>query len=218
MSVYPPGHALENEAASIKAAIDTIVQATLIVPDGAGLHTSYVPLLAESDEPPVRTLIGHVHTANPQAVHLDGGRAHAVFHGPHAYVSPAAYEKRSVPTWDYVNVEAVGVLERIDDEAGRRNLLERLARHMEPGSDGWRPEDEPELVASLLPQMTGFRLHVESIRGRFKVSRNKGPADRSAVAEVMRRDNPAHFRGLIDELYDELNDPGGSDEEDDIRE
>lgn len=210
MSTYPPMHAVDHDAAAIKAALDAIVQATLIVPDGGELLTAYVPLLAEDPEPPVRALLGHVHTANPQSVHLDGGRAHAVFHGPHAYVSPAVYERPTAPTWDYINVEASGVLERIDDEAGRYRLLERLARHMEPGDGGWRPKDEPELVARLLPHMTGFRLHVEAIRGRFKVSRNKGGRDRAAVAAVMRRGNPDGFRALIDALYDG--------KEDDIRE
>lgn len=178
------------------------MQATLIVPDGEHMLTRHIALLAEHTRPPVRALVGHIHTANPQAAHLDGAVAHAIFHGPHACVSPAVYEKTGVPTWDHVNVEVAGVLERIDDEAGRRRLLDRLSEHMEPGSDGWRPAHEPGLVEQLLPHIAGFRLHVESMRGRFKVSRNKSGTDRAAVAEVMRGQNAPRFGELIEELYD----------------
>src|SRR4051812_42328557 len=62
-------------------------------------------------------LTGHVSKANQHT------RAFApesttpsliIFSGPHGYVSPSAYESReSVPTWNYIAVHAVGVLQPV---------------------------------------------------------------------------------------------------------
>src|SRR5438067_2162048 len=81
----------------------------LLVTHGpAGLIASQIPFVAERRGGKLY-LQAHIARANPQADHLDGGEALAIFPGPHAYISPGWYEAGpAVPTWNYASVHAYG--------------------------------------------------------------------------------------------------------------
>ena len=52
--------------------------------------------------------------ANSQWQSAAGRPVLAIFHGPHAYISPSWYESADVvPTWNYVAVHVSGVLRLI---------------------------------------------------------------------------------------------------------
>ena len=50
---------------------------------------SHLPILFDASPSPSGKLLGHMARANPQWQHFaDGHEALAIFHGPHAYISP----------------------------------------------------------------------------------------------------------------------------------
>ena len=116
--------------------------ATLVsVADGAPFAT-HVPLLLDAERGPLGTLVGHVAAPNPHSAAFDErAQALAIFHGPHAYVSPRWYASGpNVPTWNYVAVHAIGRPRGIDDPARVRALLARTAAVFEAGAkEPWTP-------------------------------------------------------------------------------
>jgi len=78
---------------------------TLVSNDGGEPVASHLPLLLDRDHGPHGRLIGHMARANPQWQSADNQSVLAIFHGPHAYISPTWYEAVNVvPTWNYVAV------------------------------------------------------------------------------------------------------------------
>lgn len=129
-----------------------------------------------------------------------GTRAIASFGGPGAYVSPDWYESADqVPTWNYVVVEAEGVIAPLDDE--------RLIAHLDAASHAqesrltpkpeWtRSKMDPRRFDAMRAAIEGFVLHVEQWRGTAKLSQNKPAADVRGVIAGLRdtgRDHPADF-------------------------
>ena len=81
--------------------------------------------------------------ANPQLAHcVPGRRATAIFHGPHAYVSPGWYEQPGVPTWNYIAVHCHGGIELEDNTAALENALELMLDKYETQA-GRRSIDAP---------------------------------------------------------------------------
>ena len=141
---------------------------------------SHLPVLYRRDGDRVE-LIGHWARPNPQARHA--GPALAIFHGPHAYVSPGWYpdkeEAARVPTWNYAVAHLHGTLETFDDEASLADLVDGLSREHEAsvGSD-WRFEFERDDHRSQLRGIVGFRFVAERIELKFKLSQNHPLANR----------------------------------------
>ncbi len=204
MSVYTPTHFEMSERAAIARLMHDCPFATLITPATPEPRISHVPLLLVPGCEPHGTLIGHVARANPHWREASGVESIAVFHGPHAYVSPSWYvdPARAVPTWNYTVVHATGPLEIIEDAVETRRVLEALVHRFEANRDApWTfamPERERD---ALVGAIVAFRIRIRRLTGKFKLSQNRpgedrervarafeaaGDADRVAVAEWMR--------------------------------
>jgi transcriptional regulator len=156
--------------------------------DGVPFAT-HLPFLLDAARGPKGTLLGHVARANPQWRAFAGGRpALAVFLGPHAYVSPSAYEVHpSVPTWNYVAVHAYGVPRVVDDDPGVRAFLAALVREFEPaGPEAWSIETLPEdYLAKMMRGIVVFQLPIDRLEGKAKLSQNRGATDRAGVRRAL---------------------------------
>jgi transcriptional regulator len=163
--------------------------ATLVTTGAGGLVASHVPLLYDADHGPHGRLLGHLARNNPQLADLAGGReAMAIFHGPHAYVSPTWYEAQpSVPTWNYAVVHAYGTAEAVTDPAAVTALLARLAATYEDGRDpAWRMDDQPErFIEGMKRGIGAFAIAVTRLEGKFKLNQNRSAADRRHVVAAL---------------------------------
>lgn len=157
-------------------------------------HATHLPLVVK-DEGPHGILEGHFAKANPHWRSLAGRETLIVFPGPHAYVSPSLYaEQLSVPTWNYVALHAYGILEVIDDgdELAKEELLYNLIQANEPAyAEQWRSLPDG-FRRTMLSGITGFRIAITHIEGKFKISQNRSEADRLAIRS-------AHASGSDDE-------------------
>ncbi len=134
-------------------------------------------------------LIGHLARANPQWRDLaDGVAALAIFHGPHAYVSPSWYATKQetgkvVPTWNYVAVHAYGRLKVFDDPDRLYEVVGRLTEvHEADRAEPWSVTDAPAgFIRSQLKGIVGLELGVERLEGKWKLSQNRPVADREGV-------------------------------------
>lgn len=147
-----------------------------------GIEASHLPFALEPAGDGF-TLSGHLAAANPQCDALDGGEALAVFGGPHAYVSPSWYQAQpSVPTWDYAAVHVSGRLHPVTDPAEVSAGLRALARN-DPGFDlDGLPEDYRR---RMLAGIRAFRLVPARVEAQWKMSQNRGVADRRGVMAAL---------------------------------
>ncbi|HEY1431574.1 MAG TPA: FMN-binding negative transcriptional regulator [Stellaceae bacterium] len=157
----------------------------LLVTNGAdGLVASHIPFLIERDGEQLH-LHGHLARPNPQVADLArGGEVLAIFHGPHAYISPNWYETGpSVPTWNYADVHAYGTVQLVEDDEWLRRFLARLsARHEARNPVPWRVQDLPgAYVETMLKGIIGLDIAVTRLEGKYKLSQNRPAADRPSV-------------------------------------
>ncbi|MFC3549596.1 FMN-binding negative transcriptional regulator [Lysobacter cavernae] len=185
--MYLPRSFAESDLGALDrlAAHDNFI--TLITVRGDTPTVSHLPVLYRREGDSVE-LIGHWARPNPQSRHT--GPALAIFHGPHAYVSPAWYldkeEAARVPTWNYAVAHLHGSLQIFDDEAALSAVVDGLSGQHEAtvGSD-WRFEPERDDHRSQLRGIVGFRLRAERIELKFKLSQNHPLANRHSVIEQL---------------------------------
>ena len=166
--------------AQVAAAIDAAPFATLVTADAEGRPVaSHIPLLRDGD-----ALVGHVARANPHAALLaEGWITTAIFHGPHAYVSPTWYATGpAVPTWNYIAVHATGRPAVLTDDADVRATLDALSRRFETGATPWRLAEQPDaFIAGMVRGIVAFRLVPDHVDAKAKLSQNRPAADRTGV-------------------------------------
>ncbi|AJC44929.1 FMN-binding negative transcriptional regulator [Xanthomonas sacchari] len=185
--MHVPTAFAEHDLGALDALIADHPFATLVtVADGLPCATP-LPVLYRRDGE--RILVeGHWSRANPQARHA--GPALLIVHGPHAYVSPSWYPDKEamarVPTWNYATAHLRGQLHPSDDEALLADVVARLSeRHERALGSDWRYEPDNDAHRRQLRGIVGFRLEVERVELKFKLSQNHPPANQAAVREVL---------------------------------
>jgi transcriptional regulator len=161
---------------------------------------SHVPLLYHPFQPDTSdwgTLVGHLARPNPQWHAAASGEASgnsseipalAIFHGPHAYISPTWYaEPNTVPTWNYVAVHATGRLRLIDDTARLLDLLRQTVDIYEASQPTpWRLEDQNQhFIEKLAGGIVGFEIAIDTLEGKWKLNQNHSAARRERAIEAL---------------------------------
>ena len=167
--------------------------------DGRPLAT-HLPLLLE-ERGGKRFLIGHVAKAN-EHWRCAPCTALAVFHGPHAYVSPTWYaEPGFVPTWDYCAVHASGVLRLIDDPARAAAIIRELVRFFESPQPAPWTIDPPDRFEKLMASIVAFEIEIERMDGQWKLSQNHSRERQTRVAAQLKHgdENARAISALIED-------------------
>jgi transcriptional regulator len=211
--MYQPAHFEQTDRAALQALVREFPLAMLITLEADGTPCADpVPMLLEGGDAatPHGVLRGHVARANPLWRRAHGRPVLAVFQGPQAYVSPSWYAAKRehgkvVPTWNYALVQARGTLAAIEDAAWLRALVGRLTeRHEGARAEPWHVEDAPaDYVAQMLRAIVGIEIPLDSLIGKWKVSQNRGAADREGTAQGLRaegHDTAQALATLVDEM------------------
>jgi len=168
--MYVNPHFAERELTILHDTIET-ARFGVLVTCADGPLAAHIPFVLHREEGERGTLLAHVAGNDPLARHLDGGNeVLAIFSGPRAYVSP-----RWCP----------GVLN--DNKAVLAHLTELVDVHEAQFPDPWSlarvPEDH---VAGLLPHIVAFRLEIEALQGKRKLSQNRAAEDRDGIIVGLR--------------------------------
>jgi len=186
MSVYIPEHFAARERATIARLVHDFPFATLVTPGATEPHVTHLPLLHVADCEPHGTLVGHFARANPHTQSVSGVESMAIFHGPHAYVTPSWYSDpaSAVPTWNYAVAHVHGAMELARDPAETRAVLDLMIQRFESGrSRPWQLGLDPGRLRAMVGAIVGFRIRVKRIDAKLKLSQNRSPDDRRQVAE-----------------------------------
>ena len=194
MSLYTPSHFAVPDRTATARLIHDYPFATLVTPATPEPFVSHLPLLFVAGCELNGTLLGHMARANPHWQHAADAPSIAMFHGPHAYVSPSWYAEpaKAVPTWNYAAVHAHGVLEIVQDPVETRQILDTLVQRFEGTREApWRfamPERQRD---ALVNAIVAFRLRIRRFDAKFKLSQNRPRDDQRRVAAALENEGYA---------------------------
>jgi transcriptional regulator len=197
--MYIPAAFRIEDAAKLADFIRRYSFATLVTQDGGTPFATHLPMLYHANESEHGTLLSHVAIANPQWKHFGTKtEALAIFHGPHAYVSPSWYTvSPAVPTWNYSTVHVYGVPEIIEDRQRIEAMLNELVATYEAGFEQpWKGDLPDEYREKMLKGIVAFEMRVTRIEGKFKLGQNRSAADVQSVFEALARSEDADSRAL----------------------
>lgn len=183
MSLYLPRAFDMRELASLDTLAAAYPFAMLCTVHDGEPFVSHVPVLYRRDGDRI-AITGHLARPNPQAGR--SARGVVVLRGPQAYVSPGWYvdkaEQARVPTWNYVVAHLSGAIEWFDDAAMLGDLVARLGDvHETVAGGGWRFDMENPAEWAQLRGIVGFRVAVDRVEFKAKLSQNHPEANRRAV-------------------------------------
>jgi transcriptional regulator len=191
--MYIPDHFVESDLNRLHEFIEQNSFGVLVSQVDGSPFATHLPLLLERDSGPYGTLVGHTARANPQCAAAGDQAVLAIFSGPHAYISPSWYEAENVvPTWNYIAVHASGRLRIIEDEPNLSSIVQRMTEIYERSMPRpWSFDGSTRFAERLLSQIIGFRIEIEQIEGKWKMSQNQ-TTERQAkvVAALHERSDP----------------------------
>ena len=210
--MYVPPHFLEDDKAALHRAIGETRLATLVTLGSEGLEASHVPILLDEGEGPYGAIRGHLARANPQWRRASAETpALVMFLGPDAYVSPNWYATKRetgkvVPTWNYLAIHAYGRVEFFEDAERLRAIVTSLTqRHEGRREKPWAVSDAPEdYIQAQLRGIIGFRLPIDRLEGKWKLSQNRPEADRRGVVEGLEGEGGAPESAIAQRMKDGL--------------
>jgi transcriptional regulator len=190
-SSYIPARFRETDIASMHMLMREYPFATLITVRDAAPLVSHLPFILDDQHGPYGTLYAHLARANQQwQTFSETQEALAVFHGPHAYITPSWYAERlSVPTWNYAVVHAHGFPRVLDDPAEVYRLLVAQVQSYEARFESPWPFALPDdFVQKKMRGIVSLALEITQLDGKFKLNQDRPAGDRTHVAEMLGED------------------------------
>ena len=194
--MYLPGPFAESDHARMLEFVSAHPLATLAGVEDGRPFVDHLPFLCVGSLTPGSTLIAHTAQGNP-TWRLAERSAEVVlaFSGASAYVSPSFYPSKArthevVPTWNYRTVHVRGTLACTHDRDAKRDIVERLTRHMESGrAEPWAVSDAPaDYIDKMLQGIVGLTLTITEVTAKTKASQNRTAEDRRGVVEGLAAD------------------------------
>jgi transcriptional regulator len=189
MALYIPPSFAAKDRAAIARLIHDYPFATLVTPAAPEPWISHIPLLMTDAGELYGTLIGHFARANPHWQHVNDAQSIAIFHGPHAYVSPSWYMEptQAVPTWNFTAIHAHGSLEIFDEPAATRGVLDALIRRFEgTRAAPWKLAMPDHQRDALVSAIVAFKMPIRRLDAKFKLSQNRMRDDRVRVIAALK--------------------------------
>ncbi|MCC7377318.1 MAG: FMN-binding negative transcriptional regulator [Verrucomicrobiales bacterium] len=199
--MYTPGPFQVSDLEKLSALMREHSFATLITHDGDAPFATHLPMLYRPDPSgsTAGTLMAHMARANPQWRHFDhASQVLAVFHGPHAYISPTWYSQTpAVPTWNYAAVHAYGRATLIEDADRVVTLLRQTLSFYEPDpATPWSVLMPDDYRDHLIKGIVAFEIAIQRLEGKFKLSQNRAAGDIQGVFKALSQSANAEDRAM----------------------
>ncbi|MGH2860044.1 MAG: FMN-binding negative transcriptional regulator [Solirubrobacteraceae bacterium] len=190
--MYLPKHFKADEHET-RELLEGIHAADLVTPTGDGLFATFLPLIYDSSQSELGSLLGHVARKNEHWRLQPVGESLVIVHGPDDYISPGWYASkrehgRVVPTWNYLTAHIHGELLVHDDPAWVEDLVRRLtSRHEAEQPQPWSVDDAPrDYAEGQLRAIVGVELRITRVEAKAKLGQNRSSADIDGVITGLR--------------------------------
>lgn len=171
---------------------------TLSIAVAGEVVSAHVPFVVDD----AGAVVGlHLARSNPILRHP--GRAVLMVTGADGYISPDWYgAPEQVPTWNYIAVHLRGELNVLDSSELRPHLRQLSAR-FERGLD--KPEwtldkMSEESILRMERMIVPVRLIIDDVQGTWKLSQNKGEAQRLRAADAVQSGHGQELHALADAM------------------
>ncbi|KXY27640.1 transcriptional regulator [Bacillus cereus] len=193
--MYIPKHFTIKDEETKYEMIEQNSFATLFSQHNGAPYATHLPLLLNRE---TLTLSGHFARPNEQWKDSGNQQVLAIFQGPHSYISPSWYEtNKAVPTWNYAAVHVYGELEIVEDEQELIDSLQDLVHKYEnPKSTYSLNNVDPNYMEGLSRGIVGFRIKINKIEGKAKLSQNHSVERRELVIEELEKVGSEGSRGI----------------------
>ena len=180
--MYIPKHFEEKDIKKLVEFMKEFNFAVLISAYDNKPTATHLPFIIEEAGEEI-ILKSHMAKANPQWQSFKcKDEVLVIFSEPHAYISPSLYDhERNVPTWNYVAVHAYGIPELITGENEIISLLESMFDEFEKTYKTQWDNLEADYKNKLLKGITAFKIKVNKLEGKFKLSQNKTNEERERI-------------------------------------
>jgi transcriptional regulator len=159
--------------------------ATIITADNNVPVATHLPFLIEQRDDKV-VLLSHFAKANPHASAIINKPVLVIFTEPHAYISPANYEKETnVPTWNYLAVHAYGKASLLAEGSETAGLLTKMINTYEAGYlQQWNnlPDDYKQ---KMMKGIVAFEIIADDLQGKQKLSQNRSALERENIINTL---------------------------------
>jgi transcriptional regulator len=199
--MYIPAAFRVEDAAKLGAFLQRHSFATLVTNDGTAPFASHLPMLFHPETGPHGTLVSHMARANPQWKHFESAQeALAIFHGPHAYISPSWYQTHpAVPTWNYAVAHAYGIPRIISDPDKILALLrETIALFESPLPQPWCGELPKDYLDKMMQGIVAFEIPLRRVEGKFKLGQNRSALDQQSVHAALSQSSDVEAQSLAE--------------------
>ncbi len=188
-AAYPPSIHIENQLEKLTPLIKQFPFATLISCNQGEIEVTQAPLVLEEINEKIY-LYGHLASNNLHGHHLGNSKVTVIFHGPNCYISPNDYVTKQLPTWNSLSVHIKGHCQTTKEPDELYRILELMAEQFEQDSPSDKPnyriERTEEKTARLIHHITGFKIEVNEIIGRYKLSKDKLVEDTKLAGEKLK--------------------------------
>lgn len=164
---------------------------------GLPIATQLPFLITQNDDKLV--LSAHFALANEQVSYIEENTSLVIFSEPHAYISPAHYDKvESVPTWDYVAVHAYGKARIVQEEDAKIQALEQMILFYEQGYLKQWNKLSDKFKKGMIRGIAVFDLEVTDLQAQKKVSQNKNEMERERIAVHLEKSDVSSEKAIAD--------------------
>lgn len=203
--MYAPKPFAQSNPTVLRDAVRRIRAGELITVGSEGLEASFIPLLISDD---AATVTGHLAKGNGQWKHADLSMSALVtWVGPDAYVSPSYYPSKQehgkvVPTWNFITVQARGILSFHEEDGWKRRHVGSLTNFHERALPApWSIDDAPsDFIDGMVNSIVGIELRVTSLEGEWKLSQNRPEADIAGVISGLKSQGPENAAVIAQEM------------------
>lgn len=144
-------------------------------------------------------LSGHFALANEQVNIIEHKISLVIFSEPHAYISPAHYDKpESVPTWDYIAVHAYGKAKILHNTEDKIQALEDMIHFYEKEYYTQWKNLSDKYIQGMLKGIVAFELEVTEVQGQQKLSQNKSQEEIGRIVHQLENSDSQTEKDLAD--------------------
>lgn len=150
-------------------------------------------------------LTSHFAKANEQWKAIVDNKALVVFTEPHAYISPANYDKElNVPTWNYISVHAYGQGRLITQTDRVIGILEATIGNYEQAyMQQWSalPDD---FKLKMIKGIVAFEIEITELQAKKKLSQNKTASEQRKIISALSGSGNDNERLIADYMKQNL--------------
>ena len=157
---------------------------------------THLPFFIEEENKKL-ILYSHFSRANTHWEQIESEKILVIFQGPHSYISPINYDSElSVPTWNYISVHLYGEIQLIHEKSEIEFIMNKQIQSMDiEYYEKWK-NLPTEYKDKMFKGIMMFRILVEEIQGKKKLSQNKNQNEIERIIDSLSKSNDSNEKAI----------------------